>query len=137
MECRLKARMKEMVLELALEQQQALAAAGTLADLEELTCEIGDEFSRMLTEHELSRRCQQHADAVADCPDCGRSCQPDAAPDPVLLIGLRGTLSYAQPKHHCNRCRRSFFPAGRAIGSSRAWHGDDEGVGESDLGRDQ
>ena len=41
MDCRLQARMKEMVEALAREHQQELAAAGTLVDLEELTCQLG------------------------------------------------------------------------------------------------
>jgi len=53
MECRMKSRVKAMVEELAREHQRELAAAGPLVDLEELTCQIGDEFARQLCEGEL------------------------------------------------------------------------------------
>jgi hypothetical protein len=137
MDCRLEARMKEMVAQLAREHQQELAAAGTLLDLEELTCQIGDAFTRLLTEQELVRRGEQHPGQAADCPDCGRPAAPDHEPDPVTLIGLRGELEYRQPKHFCDRCRRSFFPAGGAVGDSVAEPRHASGVAEGGLGRRQ
>jgi hypothetical protein len=56
MEYPLRSRIKEMVEELVREQQQALSAAGTLADLEELTCHIGGEVARQLCQRELADR---------------------------------------------------------------------------------
>jgi hypothetical protein len=109
MDCRLQARMRAMVEELAREHQQELADAGTLVDLEELTCQIGDEVTRMRTERELVRRGGEHDGQSAACPDCGRACPPDAEPEPVVLAGLRGEIAYRQPKHFCDRCRRSFL----------------------------
>ena len=134
MDCRLEARMRAMVEELAREHQQELAAAGTLVDLEELTCQIGDEVTRLLTEKELVRRGNEHLDRPAECPDCGRHCCPMPGGEPVVLAGLRGQLAYAQPKHFCDRCRRSFFPAGGPLGPVAAEHGNDEGLAESRLG---
>lgn len=136
MDCRLEARMKEFVAELAREHQADLAAAGTLVDLEELTCQIGDEVTRLLTERELAHRAKLQEGQSGSCPDCGQVC-PSAAPDPVLLTGLRGALAYAQPKHYCDRCRRSFFPAGRTVGPLAAEHGDDEGAATGGLGRSE
>src|SRR5579863_7611408 len=107
MECRLQGRIKAAVEALAREHQQELAAAGRLVDLEELTCQIGDEIARLLTEGELVRRGQEHDQHPAECPDCGRRCLPDADPEPVVLAGMRGELAFAQPKHYCDRCRRS------------------------------
>ena len=137
MDGRLAARMKEVVEQLAREHQQELAAAGTLVDLEELTCQIGDEFTRLLTEKELIRRGEEHRQQAADCPDCGRSCLPEHEPEPVTLRGLRGELEYRQPKHFCDRCRRSFFPAGGAVGDSLAEPRHAAGVAQGSLGRRQ
>ena len=134
MDCRLQARMKVMVEELALEHQRELAAAGTLVDLEELTCQIGDEVTRLLTEKELVRRGQEHAHRPADCPACGRSCLPDHEPEPTVLRGLRGELAYQQPKHFCDRCRRSFFPSGGAVGNAAAEQRHDQGAAEGGVG---
>lgn len=125
MDCRLEARMRTFVEELAREHQQELAAAGTLVDLEELTCQIGDEVTRLLTEQELIRRGQESPAQPAECPDCGRSCLPDAESEPVVLAGLRGEIAYSQPKHFCDRCRRSFFPSGGPLGLAAAQQGDD------------
>jgi hypothetical protein len=87
MECRMKSRVTAMVEELAREYQQKLTAAGTLVDLEELTCRIGDEFARRLCESELVSRGRQAVHAEhCDCPDCGRSC-PRGEPEPVVLQG--------------------------------------------------
>jgi hypothetical protein len=137
MDCRLEARMKAMVAELAREHAAELAAAGTLVDLEELTCQIGDEVTRSLTEQELVRRGQEQRGQPADCPDCGRYCVPMPDAEPVVLAGLRGSVAYAQPRHFCDRCRRSFFPSGRPLGDSSAKHGHNQSLAEGGLGRSQ
>jgi hypothetical protein len=135
MECRLQDRIKIVVETLAREHYQELAAAGTLVDLEELTCQIGDEVARLLSQHELARRGHEHASQAAECPDCGRSYLPDADPEPVVLAGARGELAFNQPKHYCDRCRRSFFPDGRPFGRARSQHGDDQGFAKGGVGR--
>ena len=137
MDCRLEAGVKAMVAELARDHAAELAAAGTLVDLEELTSQIGDEFTRLLTERELVRRGQEQRGQPADCPDCGQYCVPMPDPEPVVLAGLRGSVAYAQPKHFCDRCRRSFFPTGRPLGAHGAKHGHDQGLAEGGLGRRQ
>ena len=111
MECRLRVRVKELVEQLSREYRHELAATGTLADLEELTCQIGDEFTRLLTEKELVRRGEARGDSAA-CPDCQRLCLPDHEPEPMVLKSLRGDVAFAQTKYFCDRCRRSFFPSG-------------------------
>src|SRR5215210_545644 len=102
MDCRLEARVKQMVEALALEHRRELAAAGTLVDLEELTCQIGDAVTQQLTQKELVRRGHEHRLEDADCPTCGRHCLPDDEPEPTVLIGLRGELGFAQSKYFCD-----------------------------------
>lgn len=137
MDGRLQARMKEMVEALAREHQQELAAAGTLVDLETLTCQIGDEVTRLLTERELVRRGQEDPPRPVDCPDCGRHCVPDHDPEPTVLVGLRGELAFAQAKYFCDRCRRAFFPSGGAVGNTASKQRHDEGAAKGHLGRRQ
>lgn len=137
MECRLQDRVRTLVMELAREHQQELAAAGRLADLEELTCQIGDEVTRQLTERELVRRGAELMDQPTECPDCGRVCLPRVEPEPVVLAGLRGEIAYPQPCHYCDRCRRSFFPSGSAARPAAAEHGDPQGLAKGRLGRRQ
>lgn len=137
MECRMKSRVKTMVEELAREYQRELAAAGTLMDLEELTCQVGDEFARQLCENQLANRAQQAADVEqSECPECGALC-PRGQPEPVVLQGVRGEIGYNQPSYFCRRCRRSFFPSGRATGTLHAEHGNAQGLAEDGLGRQQ
>jgi hypothetical protein len=45
MDGRLKAKVTSLSMELALEEQARLRAAGTMVDSEELACEIGDEIT--------------------------------------------------------------------------------------------
>jgi hypothetical protein len=58
-------------------------------------------------------------------------------PEPVVLTGLRGELAYSQPRHYCDRCRRSFFPSGGAIGNGAAQHSHDQRTQKGGLGRGQ
>jgi hypothetical protein len=137
MECRMKSRVKAMVEELSREHQRELAAAGTLVDLEELTCQIGDEFARQLCESELVNRGQRAAHAErCECPECGLLC-PRGELEPVVLQGLRGEVGFSQPSYFCRRCRRSFFPSGRAVGRFGTEHGDPQGLAEDGLGGQQ
>lgn len=137
MECRFQDRVREFVEQLARQHQQELADAGLLADLEELTCQIGDEVTRQLTERELARRGAELMDQPAECPDCGRPSPPRSEPDPVLLAGLRGEIAYQQPSHYCDRCRRSFFPSSGASRPAAAERGDPQGLAKGRLGRRQ
>ena len=137
MDCRLQGRIKDLVEGLAREHWQELAAAGTLVDLEELTCQIGDEVARQLCGHELGARASQAAEVEqAACPDCGKLC-PRGQPEPVVLQGLRGEVTYNQPSYFCRRCRRSFFPDGRFPGAGGAEHGHAEAAAEDGLGGEQ
>lgn len=123
MECRVKGRVKAMVEQLAREHQQELAAAGTMVDLEDLTCQIGDEVSRQLCERELSSRAREASGMEqCECPECGALC-PRGEAEPVVLQGLKGEICFNQPSYFCRHCRRSFFPSGRSSGIGGAEHG--------------
>lgn len=135
MDCRIEAKTRAFVEELAREHQQELAAAGTIVDLEELTCQIGDSITRLLTEQELRRRGQEGFSQPAECPDCGRHCLPMPDPEPVVLTGLRGPVAYQQPRYFCDRCRRSFFPSRGPLGAAAAKYGDHQGAAKDCVGR--
>ena len=101
MDCRLNDKIKAMVENLAREHQQELAEAGTLVDLEELTCQIGDEVAQQLCQHELLGRAElAMKEEIAKCPECGEPCMV-GPPEPAVLRGLRGELAYSQPSYHC------------------------------------
>lgn len=109
----------EVVATLAKSQQEKLAAAGTFVAIEELAAEVGDEVARQLANLELSRRsealCEQSTHA---CPDCGKECRIEPDLEPIILQGIRGEIEYQEPRCHCSRCRRDFFPSGRPIGTT-------------------
>ena len=117
----------EVVAALAKSQQEKLAAAGTFVDIEELTAEVGDEVARQLASLELSRRsealCEQPTHA---CPNCGKECRVEPDLEPIILQGMRGEIEYSEPRCHCSRCRRDFFPSGRPIGTTAARERDAE-----------
>ena len=137
MERLMRARVREMVENLAREHQRELAAAGTLVALEELTAEIGDEFGRQLCENELLNRARRATNVEqCECPECGLLC-PRGEPEPLVLQGLRGEVAFSQPSYFCRRCRRSFSPSGRSFGVACAEHGDAEDVAEDGLGGEQ
>lgn len=137
MDCRLSDKIRAVVEDLAREHQQELAEAGTLVDLEELTCQIGDEVARQLCQHELLGRAGLAAEReIAKCPDCGEPCMI-GQPEPTVLQGLRGELAYNQPSYYCRHCRRSFFPVGGVAGYRGAKHRHPECFAEDGLGGSQ
>jgi len=133
MDGHLKARVSALARELARDEQERLRAAGTLVELEELACEIGDELTSQLVSSVMAERSNEAAEAATcECPDCGYCCGPG---DPKLreLTGLRGKVRYHEPTFFCPVCRRSFFP-----GSGPRWpfgpcHGDAEVTPKDDL----
>jgi predicted RNA-binding Zn-ribbon protein involved in translation (DUF1610 family) len=134
MDSRLQGRVRAMVLELAREEQARLRSAGTMVELEELACEIGDEFTNQLMSLEMGDRANEAAEAVAyECPDCGQSCG-QVAPKARKLSGLRGKVGYSEPTFYCPACRRSFFPVSGQGGPCRPGDGDTEVATENGLG---
>ena len=127
MDDRIRQEVSEFVAGLATSQQKKLAAAGTFVEIEELTAEIGDEVARQLANWELSRRsealCEQPTHA---CPDCGKESPVEPDWEPIILQGIRGDIEYHEPRCHCSRCRRDFFPSGRPIGEVTARECDSE-----------
>ncbi len=118
MEDRLRRRISEMATQLALEEKEKLGAAETFVDLERLAVEIGDELTRQLTGSVLSSRAEEATKcAVHECPTCGKACAVEDA-EPLILKGMRGDIEYCEPKYHCSRCRRDFFPGGEGTSAA-------------------
>jgi len=137
MDGRLKSKVKAMVQELAIEEQARLRAAGTMIELEELACEIGDEFTVQLMSLEMADRSNEVAEAETfECPDCGRCCgQGDSKSR--KLTSARGEVSYCEPVFDCPTCRRSFFPGSGQGGPAGPGDGDAQAAQENDLVRVQ
>lgn len=113
MDGRLRGRIAEISRVLAAEEKERLEAAGTFVDLERLTMEIGDELARQLAGLVLSSRAENATQQRTHCcPKCGKECDVDADPEPLILKGMRGEIEYQEPRCECTRCRRAFFPSG-------------------------
>ena len=65
MDGRLQAKVKAMTMELAREEQARSRAAGTMVELEELACEIGDEFTNQLMSLEMADRSNPYTCGVS------------------------------------------------------------------------
>lgn len=113
MDGQLRKRILEITEQLAVEEKERLAQAGTFVEIEDLTAEIGDEVTRQLAQHLLSQRAEAVAAVGAHaCPDCGKMCEVEQEREPLILRGKRGEIEYQEPRCHCTRCRRAFFPSG-------------------------
>ena len=138
MDDRLRRDLRRAAEELAEKHRSRLEAAGTLMDIEELVVAIGDELSRQLGNVELQRRSDTIAsECTHPCPDCGTECPVEADLEPVNLRGLRGEIEYLEPRCHCQRCRRSFFPSGRSIGTPAAREPHTQGSRNGYVGRSE
>lgn len=112
MDSELTTRISGLVRELAEQEHQRLRAAGTIVELEDLVCEIGDEVTRQLFSSELAERSNEAAEEESQpCPDCGLS-STRRGTHQRRLDSSRGELEYCEPAFHCSHCRRSFFPGG-------------------------
>ena len=139
MDGRLRGRIAEMSRRLAIEEKERLEAAGTFVDLERLTMEIGDELARQLAGLMLSSRAENAVrQRTHCCPKCGKGCcgkeccgkeccgkeccgkecEVEEDPEPLILQGMRGEIEYQEPRCHCSRCRRAFFPSGQGTAAT-------------------
>jgi len=106
----LEAKVRPLTRELARQEQATLRAAGTMVELEELACEIGDEFTSQLMSLEMAGRSNQVAEAqTCACLDCGSSCRVETKCRKVH--SMDGSLELSEPVAYCRHCRRSFFPS--------------------------
>lgn len=75
---------------------------------------LGQRFSRMV-QAERARETAAEASADVACPDCGRKCKVNVKTREVH--SMDGPLELLESVAHCRRCRRSFFPSTRRVGT--------------------
>lgn len=111
MDGRLQQQVLEFVEQLAVQEKERLAAAGTFVEIEDLTAEIGDEVTRQLAQRVLGQRAEEMA-AVGShaCPDCGKHAEVETEREPLILQGTRGEIAYQEPRCFCSRCRSVVLP---------------------------
>jgi len=84
----------------------------TLADMEEIAVMA----SKAVVEGAVETMSGEQSDAVGQqtpCPACGRVCQLERKPRPVVVRG--GTAILDEPVGHCPTCRRDFFPSASGV----------------------
>lgn len=119
MDDRLRERVQGFVEQLLREEKSSLKKVRTLLEIENQAIEIGDELVRQLANSDLTQRAEKVAEQTEhDCPDCGKICALEADTEPLILQGKRSEVEYSEPRCHCTRCRRDFFPDGERTGAS-------------------
>jgi hypothetical protein len=80
----------------------------SLADMEDIVAVA----SQALVKGSVETMTGQQAESLgaqAACPTCGKLCEVEQKARDVIVRGGRATLD--EPKAHCSRCRRDFFPS--------------------------
>jgi hypothetical protein len=86
-------------------------------------CELGDGLTRRLLEEHLAADEAADPGAEVACPLCGHAVGCDAPGTAKAkmqkrkLLTRRGEVQYERAARRCPRCRRVFFPRGRAAGA--------------------
>jgi hypothetical protein len=82
-------------------------------DLEDLVVELGKAFQKSMLDQALARQANTfHKTALQEgaCPGCGRPTQ-QKDPEPRILQSRAGEAEWSEPHHHCDQCRKAFFPS--------------------------
>ena len=92
----------------------------TFTEREGRACQVTDELARWLLAEHLTLDPVGGDSVAADCPLCGgpmRYESPAQARQEVrALMTRRGQIEYRRAAARCPRCRKIFFPPGRAAG---------------------
>jgi hypothetical protein len=80
----------------------------TFAELEEVAVQLGQAISREILNRSLARQAESTTETV--CPTC-RGASTAGEPEPRTLTTRAGEVDWNEPRRHCPKCRRSFFPS--------------------------
>ena len=90
----------------------------TFTQREERACQVTDELARWLLAEHLTLDPVGGASVAADCPLCGGPMRYESAAQARQevreLMTKRGKIEYRRAAARCPRCRKVFFPPGRA-----------------------
>ena len=109
----------------------------SFVELEEVAVQLGQAITRELLNRSLARQAESTAETV--CPTC-RSESTAREPEPRTLTTRAGPVDWEEPRRHCPRCRRSFFPSvprvgDRPLGGIAGGTDDAAGGGNGDVVR--
>ena len=91
----------------------------TFTERENRACEATDALARWLLQEHLGWDEAKEPGVRADCPICGGPVHHESVEEAALerreLYTRRGKIEYQRAARRCPRCRKIFFPAGRAV----------------------
>jgi DNA repair exonuclease SbcCD ATPase subunit len=87
------------------------------SEIENTAHETGQQLSRMIQQSRIREVALANSSQAA-CPSCGDVCE--VAHPKRDLKSIDGVVDAMEPKAHCPRCRRDFFPSACAIGAGRS-----------------
>lgn len=87
------------------------------SQIEDVAHETGKELSRLIQQSRV-REVALTAAAQAACPTCGDVCE--VAHPSRSVKSVDGPVETMEPKAHCPRCRRDFFPSASATGARQS-----------------
>lgn len=107
----------------------------TFAQREGRACQVGDELTRWLMAEHLALDPTGGTSVEATCPICGGPARYESAGQAEQELRefqtRRGKIEYRRAAARCPRCRKIFFPAGRASGAG------DRGLQRGAAGQDR
>ena len=80
----------------------------SLADMEDIAAVATEAIVKGAVETMTGQQAESLGEQAA-CPTCGKLCHVEQKTRDVIVRG--GTASLDEPKAHCSRCRRDFFPS--------------------------
>jgi hypothetical protein len=93
---------------------QGLPWGTKLTELEDVVLAVREVLSEKMLDEALQRQAQTEAAARPEpyrcCPGCGKEV-PEREPEPRIMDTRTGEAEWQEPKTHCTRCRRDFFPS--------------------------
>lgn len=83
------------------------------SQIEQAAHETGDQLSQMIQQSRI-QEVALAAGPQAGCPTCGDVCE--VTPVRRRIKSMDGPVEILEPKAHCTRCRRDFFPSAGPTG---------------------
>jgi len=112
-------RIQEMSVQLCREMygEDECPPLGTrFSQIEDDAVAVADAIGREVMQNLLAKQAAQVPQTVLPCPQCEGPCERGEEDIGQKRLTRRGDVEWSEPKYHCTKCRRSFFPGDRRLG---------------------
>jgi len=89
----------------------------TFDQIESHADNLGDHFSTLLKQVSIDRSVDSPT-AAPTCPKCDQPGRLRDEPDPRVIQTSRGEIQWNEEEYFCRKCRKSFFPSDRSLGTA-------------------